>query len=144
MLKRIALCVALFFCSFSVFAVNAVPVEVATQTWAKALSSNNPKKITALYADGALLYATFENQLDTSEGIQGYFTKLMKHQDLAVKFTKQNIRMFGETAVNSGFYTFSYMDDGHEVQVPARYTFVFTHEGKNWLIVDHHSSTLPK
>ncbi len=142
--KRAFLFLGLMFCAFSVYAINAVPVEIATQNWAKALSSNNPQKIAAMYADGALLYATFENQLDTPEGIQGYFAKLMKHQDLAVKFNKQNIRMFGDTAVNSGFYTFSYIDEGHEVEVPARYTFVFAHEGKSWLIVDHHSSTLPK
>ncbi|HEV2614910.1 MAG TPA: nuclear transport factor 2 family protein [Gammaproteobacteria bacterium] len=146
MMKRFALFIALFFCVFSAFAQNAVPVEVATQNWAAALSSNNPQKIADMYASGALLYATFENQLDTPEGIEGYFAKLMKHKDLAVKFGKQNIRMFGETALNSGFYTFSYMlpSGKIEAKIPARYTFVFAHEADGWKIVEHHSSVLPQ
>ena len=143
-LKRLALFFTLFFCVFTAYAQNAVPIAVATQTWAKALSSNDPKKISDLYAPGALLYATFQNQLDTPAAIQGYFTKLMKHPNLAVKFTKQNIRMFSEAAINSGLYTFSYTDHGKLVTVPARYTFVFAHEPNGWKIVEHHSSTLPE
>ncbi|MDX2163986.1 MAG: DUF4440 domain-containing protein [Gammaproteobacteria bacterium] len=143
-LKKGFLFLALIFFTFSAFAQNAVPIAVATQAWAKALSSNNPKKIADLYAPGALLYATFQNQLDSPAAIQGYFTKLMKHPNLAVKFTKQSIRMFSDAAINSGFYTFSYTDHGKMVSVPARYTFVFAHEPSGWKIVDHHSSVLPE
>lgn len=144
MVRKMMLFLGLFFCSFSIFAQNAVPVEMATQAWASALSSNNPKKIADLYAPGALLYATFQNQLDSPKAIQGYFAKLMKHPALAVKFNKQNIRMFSDAALNSGFYTFSYTEHGKLVTVPARYTFVFVHETDGWKIIDHHSSVLPE
>jgi len=146
--KKVFLFIGLLFCTFSLFAQNSVPIEVATQNWATALSSNNPKKIADLYEPGAILYATFQNQLDTPAGIQGYFTKLMKHKNLTVKFDKQNIRMFGETALNSGLYTFSYTEDQGKlekvVKIPARYTFVFAHEADGWKIVEHHSSVLPE
>ncbi len=142
--KKGLLFIGLLFCTFSAFGQNALPVQLATQTWAKALSSNDPKKIADLYAPGALLYATFQTQLDTPAAIQGYFTKLMKHENLAVKFDKQNIRMFNEAAVNSGLYTFSYTDHGKLISVPARYTFVFVHESNGWKIVEHHSSVLPE
>lgn len=143
-MKKGFLFLVLAFFTLTVFAQNAVPVEAATQQWATALSSNNPEKIAALYAPGALLYATFQNQLGTPQEITAYFTKLMKHKNLAVKFGKQNIRMFGETAVNSGLYTFSFTEKGKVVTVPARYTFVFAHSGKDWKIVEHHSSVLPE
>jgi uncharacterized protein (TIGR02246 family) len=144
MFKRYALFVVLFFCVFAAFAQNSVQVEAATQQWATALSSNNPQKIADLYMPGAILYATFQNQLDTPEGIESYFVKLMKHKNLAVKFNKQTIRLFGETAINSGLYTFSYTEKGKQVNIPARYTFVFAHSTKGWEIVEHHSSLLPE
>jgi uncharacterized protein (TIGR02246 family) len=144
-LKQIFATFFLLFYVITAFAQhNAVPVEAVTQQWAMDLSSNNPQKIADLYASGALLYATFQNQLDTPAGIEGYFTKLMKHKNLTVKFGKQNIRMFGETAINSGFYTFAYTDKGQLVQVQARYTFVFAHSREGWKIVEHHSSVLPE
>jgi hypothetical protein len=143
-IKKFGLFFTLFFFVFSAFAQNAVPIEKITQQWASDLSSNNPQKIASLYESGALLYATFQNQLDTPKGIEGYFTKLMKHKDLAVKFGKQNIRMFGDTALNSGFYVFSYTENGKVVKINARYTFVFAHSADGWKIVEHHSSVLPE
>lgn len=119
-------------------------IEAITQQWASALSSNNPQEVANIYEPGAILYATFQNQLDTPDGIKGYFAKLMKHNDLAVKFTSKNIRMFGETALNSGLYTFSYMEKGKLIQIPARFTLVFTHSKEGWKIVEHHSSVLPE
>ena len=143
--KKVFLFLGLLFYTFCAFAQNAVPIEIATQQWGTALSSNNPQKIADLYMPGAILYATFQNKLDTPKEIEGYFVKLMKHKNLAVKFGKQNIRMFGETALNSGFYTFSYTDEkGKLVKVNARYTFVFAHEADGWKIVEHHSSVLPE
>lgn len=136
----------LSFYVLTAYAQNAVPVAAAGQEWATDLSSGNPQKISDLYAPGAILSATFENQLDTPKAIQKYFTKLMQHKDLAVKFTKENIRMFGDTAVNSGFYTFSYTDtkNNKTVKIPARYTFVYAKDNGNWKIVEHHSSVLPE
>jgi uncharacterized protein (TIGR02246 family) len=135
----------LSFYALSAFAQNAVPIEAVGQEWAVDLSSGNPQKISDLYAPGAILSATFENQLDNPKAIQKYFTKLMQHKDLAVKFNKQNIRMFGNAAINSGFYMFSYKDkDNKTIEIPARYTFVYAKEDGNWKIVEHHSSVLPE
>jgi hypothetical protein len=50
------------------------------------------------------------------------------------------IRVYGNTAVNTGYYTFSYTKDGETKSIPARYSFTFVKDGNEWKIVDHHSS----
>ena len=61
---------------------------------------------------------------------------------LKVNFGEQLIRVYGDTAVNTGYYTFSYVKDGETKTLPARYSFTFVKEGGNWMIVDHHSSAM--
>ena len=62
---------------------------------------------------------------------------------LKVTFGEQLIRVYGNTAVDTGYYTFSYIKDGETKTLPARYSFTFVKEGENWMIVDHHSSAMP-
>ena len=57
---------------------------------------------------------------------------------LKVTFGEQLIRVYGSTAFNTGYYTFSYIKDGETETLPARYSFTFVKEGENWMIVDHH------
>jgi hypothetical protein len=64
-------------------------------------------------------------------------------RSLKVTFGEQLIRVYGSTAVNTGYYTFSYIKDGETKTLPARYSFTFVKEGENWMIVDHHSSAMP-
>jgi len=62
---------------------------------------------------------------------------------LKVTFGEQLIRVYGNTAVNTGYYTFSYVRDGQTSTLPARYSFTFVKEAERWMIVDHHSSAMP-
>jgi hypothetical protein len=48
---------------------------------------------------------------------------------LTVKFGEQFIRVYGDTAVNTGYYTLSYTKDGETKSIPARYSFTFVKEG---------------
>jgi hypothetical protein len=59
-------------------------------------------------------------------------------------FGDQLIRVYGTTAVNTGYYTFTYVKDGETKILPARYSFTYVKNGENWLIVDHHSSAMPQ
>ncbi len=52
-----------------------------------------------------------------------------------------NVRVFGQVAINSGIYTFTFKD-GAVVQ--ARFTFVYRWNGSRWMIVEHHSSQMPE
>ena len=62
---------------------------------------------------------------------------------LKVNFGDQLIRVYGSTAINTGYYTFSYVKDGETKTLPARYSFTYVLDGENWMIVDHHSSAMP-
>ena len=59
------------------------------------------------------------------------------------RFGDQLIRVYGDMAINSGYYTFSYVKDGETKTIPARYSFVYVKGTTGWLIVDHHSSAMP-
>ena len=63
--------------------------------------------------------------------------------NLKVAFGEQLIRVYGTTAVNTGYYTFSFVKDGEPKTLPARYSFALVKDGENWMIVDHHSSAMP-
>ena len=48
-----------------------------------------------------------------------------------VKFGDQLIRVYGDTAVNTGYYTFSYTKDGETKSIPARYSFTYVKDGND-------------
>ena len=76
--------------------------------------------------------------------LRDYFVTAFKVlPGLKVSFGDQLIRVYGTTAVNTGYYTFSYAKDGETKSLPARYSFTYVKNGERWLIVDHHSSAMP-
>ena len=76
--------------------------------------------------------------------LRDYFVTALKFlPGLKVTFGEQLIRVYGGTAVNTSYYTFSWVKDGETKTLPARYRFTFVRDGENWMIVDHHSSAMP-
>jgi len=149
MLKKYLLAFILTVFSLTAFAsapttANNEEIQKTMQSWADALSSGDPQKIVNLYDKNAFLYATFKNVLDTPEEKLAYFKGLMQHPNLKVTFKTKNIRTYHQIAISSGLYNFSYDNQGKKRTVPARYTFVYSHEPTGWLIVEHHSSVLPE
>jgi uncharacterized protein (TIGR02246 family) len=124
---------------------EADSVEALGQAWGEALASRDPQNITALYSPEAVLLATFVDELDTPPELLEYFDGLTQREGLSVQFNEQNIRILDENTVsNSGLYTFSFVENGETVFVPARYTFLYEKQGDQWLIVEHHSSVRPE
>lgn len=120
-------------------------VKRVSHEWASRFNAHQPIKVAALYGDSFILYATFSTKIDKPEPLVNYFVNLFKKKDIKVVFNDQNIRVHGGGAVDSGLYTFSFIDDkGKKVEVPARYTFVYELTPEGWQIVDHHSSVLPE
>jgi uncharacterized protein (TIGR02246 family) len=141
-------------CVLSLVLLSVVPVasaepkdEVsgATATWAHALGLDEPEKVLPLYADDAVLWGTLSPKVRADrEALRDYFVTAFKVLPaLKVSFGEQRIRVYGGTAVNTGYYTFSYTKDGEAKTLPARYSFTFVKQGDRWLIVDHHSSAMP-
>ncbi|MGZ5891436.1 MAG: DUF4440 domain-containing protein [Caldimonas sp.] len=125
--------------------VARVEVGVATQSWAAAFNSCDSVRATALYDSEPVLWGTVAPAIITSStGVQQYFERVCSSNPKPkVAFGEQHIRVYGDTAVNSGAYTFTVFPGGQPFQFPARYSFTYRKKDGQWLIVDHHSSALP-
>jgi hypothetical protein len=53
------------------------------------------------------------------------------------------VRVLGDVAINSGAYTFTAQRIGQPDPRPARFTLTYRLRDGRWLIVDHHSSSVP-
>lgn len=131
--------------SSSAAGADEASVAAAAVKWTQLFVDDNPDVILALYDDDAVLWGTLSPViLRGRTAVRGYFERAYKalpgHQ---VTFGEQHIRVFGDTAVNSGYYTFSFVRDGQPQTLPARYSFVYRKRGGDWTIVDHHSSAVP-
>jgi uncharacterized protein (TIGR02246 family) len=123
-------------------------VAAAMNMWRDNLAAStpeNPSKVISLYGDDAVLWGTISTTLRaTPAEIKDYFVNaLQKLPKLTVTFKDPHIRIYGNTAINSGYYTFSYLKDGKPTDLPARYSFTYVKRGGKWVIVDHHSSAMP-
>jgi uncharacterized protein (TIGR02246 family) len=120
-------------------------VAGATAAWAQALGQDDADKVLPLYAEDAVLWGTLSPALRADRAaLNDYFVTAFKVlPGLKVSFGEQRIRVYGGTAVNTGYYTFSFTKDGEAKTLPARYSFTYVKRGDQWLIVDHHSSAMP-
>src|SRR4051812_16656634 len=120
-------------------------VAAATLAWGQVLGEDEPDKVLPLYSDDAVLWGTLSPTVRADRAaLRDYFvTAFRVLPGLKVTFGDQLIRVYGGTAVNTGYYTFSYVKDGETKRLPARYSFTYVKKGENWLIVDHHSSAMP-
>lgn len=121
-------------------------VATATAQWGSVFVDDNPDRILALYAPDAVLWGTLSPTVRQGPAaVRDYFVAAFKalpgHR---VSFGEQLIRVYGNTAINTGYYTFSYVKDGETKTIPARYSFVYVKGDRGWLIVDHHSSAMPQ
>ena len=134
--------------SLSVQTAMACPKEsvaAAVDKWTTVFAENNPETITALYSKDAVLWGTLSPTVRSDPAtVKEYFVGAFKALPKAtVAFGDQLIRVYGDTAVNTGYYTFSFTKDGEVKSIPARYSFTFVKDGSDCKIVDHHSSAMP-
>ena len=120
-------------------------VATARMKWGETLGQNDPDKVVALYAPDAVLWGTLSPTVRADRAaLRDYFVTAFKVlPNLKVAFGEQLIRVYGTTAVNTGYYTFSFVKDGEPKTLPARYSLTLVKDGDNWMIVDHHSSAMP-
>jgi uncharacterized protein (TIGR02246 family) len=120
-------------------------VAAATAKWADAFSQKTPDAILALYEKDAVLWGTSSpTRRDGTEQIRAYFASAFERfPDRKVTFGDQLIRVYNDTAIDTGYYTFRSTNKGETKELPARFSFVFRKRDGRWLIVDHHSSAVP-
>ena len=109
--------------------------------WNDALQTGDPKQVASLYESDGILLPTVSNQVRHNHAeIEDYFVHFLAKGPKGV-IDESNVRVFGRFAINSGIYTFSFND---KTTVQARYTFVYRFNGKQWKIIEHHSSQMPE
>ena len=120
-------------------------VGLATQAWAVAFNSCDANRAASLYDNEAVLWGTVAPAIIASHvGIRQYFERACSTSPQPkVALSEQVIRIYGDTAINSGTYTFTVFPGGQARQFPARYSFTYRRKAGQWLIVDHHSSAAP-
>jgi uncharacterized protein (TIGR02246 family) len=142
-----ALALSIVILSFDSNALVGLKEEVAEATlaWGRALGEDDPDRVLPFYSDDAVLWGTLSPTVRADRAaLRDYFVTAFKVlPGLKVAFGDQLIRVYGGTAVNTGYYTFSYVKDGETKSLPARYSFTYVKSGERWLIVDHHSSAMP-
>ena len=124
-------------------------VAAAMNLWRDYLAkgtSEDPGEILTLYAEDGVLWGTISTtRRDDPAAIRDYFVNAYKAlPNLTVTFEDPYIRVYGGTAVNTGYYSFSYEKDGETRSLPARYSFTLVKRDGEWQIVDHHSSAMPQ
>ena len=141
----ISWCAACLLVASSAWAGPNEDVAAATAKWGETLGQQNPDTITALYAKDGVLWGTLSPTVRSGpEAIRAYFVAAYAAlPQVKVTFGDQLVRVYGNTAVNTGYYTFAYVKDGETKTLPARYSFTFVKDGDSWMIADHHSSGVP-
>jgi len=116
-------------------------IEQLFEEWNAALQTGDPKEVAKLYEYNAILLPTVSNKVrHNHEEIEDYFVNFLAKGPKG-QIDEANIRTFGDVAINSGVYTFTFADGQ---SVTARYTYVYRWNGQDWKIVEHHSSQLPE
>ena len=127
-------------------AVPASPrdqVAAATAGWVEAFNQGDLARVTALYDADAVLWGTASQRLSVGAAAIGEYFKGARRAGERVTLGEQQIRVYGDIAIDTGSYTFWESRDGKSVARPARYTLVYRNRDNRWLIVDHHSSLVP-
>jgi uncharacterized protein (TIGR02246 family) len=120
-------------------------VAEVSSGWAQALGENDPDKVLPFYADDAVLWGTLSPVVRSDRAaLRDYFVTVFKVlPGLKAAFGDELIRVYGGAAVNTGYYTFSFVSDGETKTLPARHSLTYVKNGERWLIVDHHSPAMP-
>ena len=121
-------------------------VEAVIAAWADAFATMDGAKSAALYApDGRLWGTSGVTQAIGHDPIRAYFDSgRQRAKSRHVVIGEHGTRIYGDTAVSSGSYTFhSVLLDGSPSVRRARFSMTFVRQNGRWLIVDHHSSDVP-
>ena len=139
--------VALSGCQSMQSADNTTKQQIAalTQEWAAGMSAHDVDRVVGMYDSDAVLWGTRSPTIRaTPAQVREYFAVLKTvPADYKAVIGDQQIRVYGDIAVDSGTYTFSETRDGKLLQRPARFSIVYRYHDGRWHIIDHHSSAVP-
>jgi uncharacterized protein (TIGR02246 family) len=111
--------------------------------WDRSLATGNAATVNANYASDAVLIPTLSNEIRNTPARRiAYFRDEFLPKRPRGRIDHAYVRCFGDIAINSGLYTFTF---GDHSTARARYTFVYQKKSDGrWLIIEHHSSKMPQ
>lgn len=116
-------------------------ITAATAAWAEAFNSRDPARMSALYdAEAVLTDAGEARPRIGGAAIGDYYQNVTRRPTQRVALGERNVRVLGDTAIDSGTLTYFEMRDGNATTTPGRYSVTYQRCGGKWLIVDHHLS----
>ncbi len=119
-------------------------VDAALTQWKETVETGKLDAIMKLYDRNAVMISTFaQDPLTKRSQIEEYFKRVIVNPDIQVEIEDSHPRVFGNMAANSGRYTLSYTQEGEQISIPARFSFLYVLKGDKWLIIDQHSSRVP-
>jgi uncharacterized protein (TIGR02246 family) len=110
--------------------------------WNESLETGDPHKVTANYAEDAILLPTVSNQPKLTQAEREEYFEHFLLDEPSGKIDLRRIYLGCNVAVDAGLYTFTFGRTGQVV--PARYSFTYRWDGEQWLITSHHSSVMPE
>ncbi|TDR31807.1 SgcJ/EcaC family oxidoreductase [Hydromonas duriensis] len=124
---------------------STAEVRALFNRWNDSLQTHDAAKVTANYADDAVLLPTVSNKPRTNhDEIQDYFVHFLEKNPQGT-INKSHVKIGCNKATDVGVYTFKLTDKaGNQNLVKARYSFVYEYKNGQWLISHHHSSMMPE
>lgn len=112
------------------------------EAWNSALATGDPDRVTALYADDAVLLPTVSNRLRRNHAeIRDYFADFLPKQPSG-RIDQAYTRLLStDLASNAGIYTFRF---GNGSTLTARFSYLYRFANGAWRILEHHSSVMPE
>ena len=108
--------------------MSKIDISSLFEVWYNALQTVDPQKVAELYETNAILLPTVFNKVrHNHEEIADYFVNFLAKGPMG-KIDESNVRTFGDVAINSGVYTFTFKD-GSSVQ--ARFPYVYRWNGQD-------------
>jgi uncharacterized protein (TIGR02246 family) len=123
-------------------------VEAVATKWMALVTSGSKtasQEVTDLYTKDATLIGSDSKEMhDSPEAIRSYFSTFTQLPNLAITGYSGKVRVYGDNAVETGYYTFAYNKGEKRETVPARFSIHYRRVDGEWKINDHHSSRLPE
>ena len=125
-------------------AVTEAQVAAQFERFNGAWATRNPDTVTALFAPDATLLATVSNaERKGPDQIRDYFVGFLKGAPVG-RIDSSTILIDCNMASRTGNWTVTMTNaNGERVDVPARYSFLYRWDGRDWKIQHLHSSVRP-
>jgi uncharacterized protein (TIGR02246 family) len=141
-IRGVLICAALLVAPASGWAGPAEEASAAIDRWAAAFSANDVEGVAKSYSEDAIVISVYSPTIDYGKNaIRHHFLSRLAGSGNKVVIGERRMTVLGENAVlATGLSDFTVVQGGKAQKVPARFSFVVTKRGSDWLIAHQHSS----